>query len=428
MKNKVLATMLAIIIMICTSMPVLAAPNETQLNDSRQKYAEIENKIRDIEKKIYDLDTQIEPLQLTVDKNKREIENINKIVENTKKDIEQCKKEINELDLALGQRVKAMYTSGDLEFNYINFVLEAESTSELFSRVEAVTKIVGKDKLSIENIENKKGELNSKIKSLQDKKAEIDKLNKEVKDTLTELDKKKKDQVVLANQAKVEKSKFDSEYLSQLEREAVKTQFDVIDNTNSSSSEIQGAINQLISIRNNQIKSPIVTNEINEKVEKAKVVANQKKVSEEKEAIKREKEAQTKVAAANTKSSNKKTNSSVAAPSSGNAQAILNEAYAQLGKPYVWGATGTDSFDCSGFTQYVYEHAAGIDISRTTYTQINEGQSVSQDQLKPGDLVFPHTGHVGIYVGNGQMIHAPQTGDVIKVGPVYDFYAARRIM
>ena len=428
MKNKVLATMLAIIIMICTSMPVLAAPNETQLNDSRQKYAEIENKIRDIEKKIYDLDTQIEPLQLTVDKNKKEIENINKIVENTKKDIEQCKKEINDLDLALGQRVKAMYTSGDLEFNYINFVLEAESTSELFSRVVAVTKIVGKDKLSIENIENKKEELNSKIKSLQDKKAEIDKLNKEVKDNLTELDKKKKDQVVLANEAKVEKSKFDSEYLSQLEREAVKTQFDVIDNANSSSSEIQGAINQLISIRNNQIKSPIVTKEINEKVEKAKVVANQKKVAEEKEAVKREKEAQTKVAAINTKSSSKKANSSVAAPSAGNAQAVLNEAYAQLGKPYVWGATGVDSFDCSGFTQYVYEHAAGIDISRTTYTQINEGQSVSQDQLKPGDLVFPHTGHVGIYVGNGQMIHAPQTGDVIKVGPVYDFYAARRIM
>ncbi|HEX9025165.1 MAG TPA: NlpC/P60 family protein [Clostridium sp.] len=428
MKNKVLATMLAIIIMICTSMPVLAAPNETQLNDSRQKYAEIENKIRDIEKKIYDLDTQIEPLQLTVDKNKKEIENINKIVENTKKDIEQCKKEINDLDLALGQRVKAMYTSGDLEFNYINFVLEAESTSELFSRVVAVTKIVGKDKLSIENIENKKEELNSKIKSLQDKKAEIDKLNKEVKDNLTELDKKKKDQVVLANEAKVEKSKFDSEYLSQLEREAVKTQFDVIDNANSSSSEIQGAINQLISIRNNQIKSPIVTKEINEKVEKAKVVANQKKVAEEKEAVKREKEAQSKVAAINTKSSSKKANSSVAAPSAGNAQAVLNEAYAQLGKPYVWGATGADSFDCSGFTQYVYEHAAGIDISRTTYTQINEGQSVSQDQLKPGDLVFPHTGHVGIYVGNGQMIHAPQTGDVIKVGPVYDFYAARRIM
>ena len=115
-------------------------------------------------------------------------------------------------------------------------------------------------------------------------------------------------------------------------------------------------------------------------------------------------------------------------PSAGNAQAILNEAYAQLGKPYVWGATGSANFDCSGFTQYVYENAAGIDISRTTYSQINVGQAVSQDQLQPGDLVFPHAGHVGIYVGNGQMIHAPQTGDVVKVSPVYSFYAARRIL
>jgi len=428
MKNKVLATMLAIIIMICTSMPVLATPNETQLNDSRQKYAAIENKIKDIENKIYDLDTQIEPLQLTVDKNKKEIENINNIVENTKKDIEQCKKEINDLDLALGQRVKAMYSSGDLEFNYLNFVLEADSTTELFSRVQAVSKIVGKDKESIEKIDSKKAELNSKIKSLGDKKDEINKLNKEVKDTLDELDKKKKDQVVLANEAKVEKSKFDSEYLSQLERDAVKSQFDVIDNANSSSEEILGVINQLISIKNNQIKSPIVTKEIDDKIEKAKVIANQKKVAEEKEAAKRQKEAQKQAVASNTKSSGTKSNSSVSAPSAGNAQAVLNEAYAQLGKPYVWGATGANTFDCSGFTQYVYEHATGIDISRTTYTQINVGQPVSQDQLKPGDLVFPHTGHVGIYVGNGQMIHAPQTGDVVKVGPVYDFYAARRIL
>ncbi|BCZ47758.1 hypothetical protein psyc5s11_38250 [Clostridium gelidum] len=431
MKNKILATSLAIIIAIGTTMPVFATPNNAQLSESRQKYAEIENKITDIENKIYDLSAQIEPLQFTVDKNKREIENINMITENTGKDIVQCKKEINDLDLALGQRVKGMYSAGELEFNYLNFVLEADSTTELFSRVQAVSKIVGKDKEYIEAIDTKKEELNSKVKSLGDKKDEINKLNKEVQDTLSQLDGKKKEQEVLANQAKAEKSKFDAEYLSQLEREAVKTQFDTIDNANSSSIEIEGAINQLVSIRNNQIKSPIVTKEINDKIEKAKVAAKQKKVVEEKEAAKREQEAQAanvKSETSNTKSSGKKSNSTVAAPAAGKAQAILNEAYKHLGANYVWGATGPDTFDCSGFTEYVYEHGAGIDISRTTYTQINVGQSVSEDQLKPGDLVFPHAGHVGIYVGNGQMIHAPQTGEVIKVGPVYGFYAARRIL
>ena len=183
MKNKILAIMLATVIVVGSSIPAFATPDNQQLSDSRQKYAEIENKITDIQSKIYDLDTQIEPLQLTVDKNKKEITSINKVIDNTTKDIEQCKKEINTLDLALGQRVKAMYISGDLEFNYLNFILESESTSDFFSRAEAVSKIVGKDKASIENITDKKEELNTKIQSLEDKKDEIDKLNKEVQDT-----------------------------------------------------------------------------------------------------------------------------------------------------------------------------------------------------------------------------------------------------
>ena len=404
--------MLASAIVIGSSIPAFATPDNQQLSDSRQKYAEIENKITDIQSKIYDLDIQIEPLQLTVDKNKKEITSINKVIDNTTKDIEQCKKDIDKLDLALGERVKAMYISGDLEFNYLNFILESESTSDFFSRAEAVSKIVGKDKSAIDNITEKKEELNTKMQSLEDKKTEIDKLNKEVQVTLSELDVKKKDQEGLVSQAKSEKSKFDSDYLSQIERETVQSQFAVISNSNSSASDLQSVITQLRNIRDNQIKSEIVTAEINEKIEKAKVAYAVKKAAE------------VKVATPSRGSSG----SSVSVPSAGNAQAILNEAYAQIGKPYVWGATGAANFDCSGFTQYVYEHAAGRDISRTTYSQINEGQAVNQDQLQPGDLVFPHAGHVGIYVGNGQMIHAPQTGDVVKVSPVYSFYAARRII
>ena len=404
--------MLATVIVIGSSIPAFATPDNQQLSDSRQKYAEIENKIADIQSKIYDLDIQIEPLQLTVDKNKKEIVNINKVIDNTTKDIEQCKKEMNTLDLALGQRVKAMYMSGDLEFSYLNFILESESTSDFFSRAEAISKIVGKDKAAIEDVTSKKEELNNKMQSLEDKKTEIDELNKEVQATLVDLDVKKKDQEVLVSQAKDEKNKFDSQYLSQLERDLVKSQYDVINNSNSSAADLQSAITQLRNIRDNQIKSEIVTTEINEKIEKAKVAYAGKKAAEVKTVT----------------PSRGKSGSSVSVPSAGNAQAILNEAYAQLGKPYVYGATGSANFDCSGFTQYVYENAAGIDISRTTYSQINVGQSVSQDQLQPGDLVFTHPGHVGIYVGNGEMINAPQTGDVVKVAPVYSFYAARRVL
>ncbi len=408
--------MLASVIVVGGSMPALAAPDSQQLSDSRQKYAEIEKNITDIQNKIYDLDTQIEPLQLTVDKNKKEITNINKVIDNTTKDIEQCKKEINTMDLALGQRVKEMYKSGDLEFSYLNFVLESESTSDFFSRAEAVSKIIGKDKSAIEEVTSKKEELNSKIQSLQDKKTEIDNLNKEIQTSLSELDGKKKEAEALASQAKDEKKKFDSQYLSQLERDLVKPQMDQLDNSNASAADLQAAIDQLRKVRDSQVKSEIVTAEINDKIEKAKVALAAKKQAEVKAAT---------TAATPSRGGSKGT---LAIPSAGKAQAILNEAYAQLGKPYVWGATGTGSFDCSGFTQFVYENAAGIDITRTTYSQIGEGQPVNQDQLQPGDLVFPHAGHVGIYVGNGQMIHAPQTGDVVKVSPVYNFYAARRIL
>lgn len=410
MKKRILALMLTTVMAVGTSIPAFATPDNTKLNEGRQKYAEIESKIADIESKIYDLNTQIEPLQLTVDKNKKEIGNINKVIDNTTKDIEQCKKEITSLDEALGQRVKAMYMSGDLEFSYLNFVLESDSTSDFFTRLQAVAQIIGKDKEAVEQVKNKKDELNNKIKSLEDKKNEIDKLNEEVQSSLDELDGKKKEQEKLANEAKDEKSKFDSEYLSALERESVQGQYDVIKNSNSTASEIQSAITQLRSLRDNQLKSEIVKSEVNDMIEKGKTAYNQKKSAEN-------------AAAQSTITANRGSSARPAAGSS----SVLNEAYKHLGKPYVYGATGSDTFDCSGFTQYVYKHALGVDISRTTYSQINVGNPVSRADLQPGDLVFPHAGHVGIYVGNGQMIHAPQTGDVVKVSPVYNFYSARRI-
>lgn len=104
-----------------------------------------------------------------------------------------------------------------------------------------------------------------------------------------------------------------------------------------------------------------------------------------------------------------------------------------MGTPYVWGGTSPNpGFDCSGFTQYVYAHF-GVSLGRTTYEQINDGAAVSRDQLQPGDLVLfgtagnPH--HVGIYVGDGAYIHAPHTGDSIKISSLDrgDFVTGRRV-
>jgi cell wall-associated NlpC family hydrolase len=101
------------------------------------------------------------------------------------------------------------------------------------------------------------------------------------------------------------------------------------------------------------------------------------------------------------------------------AQAIVNLAKAQIGKPYVWGAEGPSSFDCSGLTYYVYGQN-GVKLPRVSRDQYNVGTSVSLSNLQPGDLMFSSTDgsgnitHVSVYVGNGEMVHAPKPGDVVK--------------
>jgi cell wall-associated NlpC family hydrolase len=95
---------------------------------------------------------------------------------------------------------------------------------------------------------------------------------------------------------------------------------------------------------------------------------------------------------------------------------VVGVAYDQLGKPYVWGAEGPDSFDCSGLTMYCYRVGAGISISHSSYDQANAGTPVGVGELQPGDILgFRGWGHVGLYVGGDSFIHAPQTGDVVKV-------------
>lgn len=95
-----------------------------------------------------------------------------------------------------------------------------------------------------------------------------------------------------------------------------------------------------------------------------------------------------------------------------------------LGTPYVWGGGAPGGFDCSGLTSYAYAQV-GVGLSHFTGAQWNEGVHVPADQLLPGDLVFFHSDlhHMGMYIGGGQMIHAPQTGDVVKISPLMSDYA-----
>jgi cell wall-associated NlpC family hydrolase len=104
---------------------------------------------------------------------------------------------------------------------------------------------------------------------------------------------------------------------------------------------------------------------------------------------------------------------------------VVGIALQYLGTPYVWGASGPGAFDCSGFTSYVYAQV-GVSLPHNAAAQYSYGVPVARDQLEPGDLVFfDGLGHVGLYIGGGNFVHAPHTGDVVKISSLYDsWYAA----
>lgn len=115
---------------------------------------------------------------------------------------------------------------------------------------------------------------------------------------------------------------------------------------------------------------------------------------------------------------------------SGKAQIAVNAAMAELGRPYVFGAAGPSTFDCSGLMQWAWAKA-GVSLSHYTFTQMNNDTTpISRSQLQPGDLVFFYGGdHVGMYIGNNQVIHAPQPGEVVKISDIdwmNGYYAAGR--
>lgn len=121
---------------------------------------------------------------------------------------------------------------------------------------------------------------------------------------------------------------------------------------------------------------------------------------------------------------------SIPAPTNAPRSQVVQIAMRYLGVPYRWGgASPSTGFDCSGFTMYVYAQV-GISLPHSSRAQFGIGQAVPQSALQPGDLVFrgnPGIHHVGIYIGGGQIISAPQTGDVVKIGPAFtSHYAGAR--
>ncbi|GGZ98967.1 C40 family peptidase [Streptomyces bluensis] len=162
--------------------------------------------------------------------------------------------------------------------------------------------------------------------------------------------------------------------------------------------------------------------EIQDKLRTARTLLNS--LTAQQRAQLEEKEAQADKAAGNSDSP-----ASYNGPASGRARTAVEFAYAQLGKPYEWGSTGPNSFDCSGLTGAAWR-AAGVSLPRTVQEQYSAGRKVAKSDLQPGDIIYWYNSsqHNGLYIGNGKAIHAPRTGKNVEITPLgyMPYFAATR--
>lgn len=404
MKSKKLLCVLSLIVCLSSSVPSYADINE-YVRNAQVKYQEYQEKIDNVNSQVYSLNSSIEELLSSIDETEFKSNQIQNEIVTNEGLIEGLKKDIENREELKATRVREMYKS-NMTLDYLTLFISSKSVFDLLSMLDGVNTIVNIDKNIIVDLEEDKKELNQKILELDNKKRELkvykDRLNSEKES----LEIKKAEQKQIIANLEAEKARFDTEVLEVAERQLVSSKIDEVDASNSAS-ELTSLVSQLTALRDNQLSVDSVIADVNSAISNA-----QSKI----ESIRQQE------IAANTPDINR-------GEITATGNAIVDFAYQFLGAPYVWGAVGPEEFDCSGLTSYVYRHAAGIEITRTTYTQINVGTPVSYSEMQPGDLVFTYENeHVGIYVGDGMYINATYPGSTVRVTPVTNFYAARRIL
>ncbi len=361
------------------------------LDDNRAEYKRMTQEIAEEEDKIRGYNERIEKCLMDIGVKEDKIEELSLEIKKKTEDIQKIQKEIENLQALINQRVRESYKE-NIYFNLTTYIITSDLIN-LFDNIDFIDKILDNDRRTMVVIEKKKSEIKVAKDSLIESQSQEQELNNNMKKTKEELDKLLEEQLKLVEELKVKRTEFDEKYLSVSERELIKWHKEVIKDKKSTSAELYEVSQQLVYLRDNQIISPTVIEEINslltEYEDRLKEIGGD--------------------------------------GSTGGA--IVNYAYQFIGVPYVWGGTTPDGWDCSGFTSYIYRNVLGIEITRTTYTQRYQGISIGYNDLQLGDLVFTNGyEHVGIYVGGGNYIHAPQPGDTTRITPIYGFNEGRRII
>ena len=359
--------------------PVLAAPS---VDDLKKEKASKQNEVSSLQSQLTTLMGKVNTLE-------SELIQTGEDITKAQSDLVVAQKKEKEQYAAMKKRIKYMYEAGnDSAFETL---VTSDDFTDLLSKAEYVQNVHSYDRKQLqEYVETKqqisdlKDSLEKDQKELESKQVEYEKQG----DNLNNLITSKSSEV--ANQDSEIQAAAEAAAREAAERAAREAAAKEAERQQAAASNHNAAStsnrNNTTSNRNNTTSSSTATSNRNNTTSSSS-------------------------ASVATKPSNS-SSSTTTSGTNANGGSIVSRAYSQLGKPYVWGACGPNSFDCSGFVSYCLTGSytrLGTTLTFMGWTRVSNPQ--------PGDVVTTAT-HCGIYIGNGQMIHAPHTGDVVKVGPV----------
>ncbi|MBU3160404.1 C40 family peptidase [Clostridium frigoris] len=382
MNRKIISAMMALTLTMSIGYTNVYADTASD----KAKIQQVQKQKSDLETKVQMMDSQIEKIMSKINTNEKNISDTQNNIKQSKIDIAKAEDDIKAEQLLFDKRMRVMYMNGTS--SYIDIILDSKGVDDFISRVEDVKTIITFDQNIINDLKTKKEAIDLKKVVLDTENTKLLALRVDNKNKLGGLTKQKAAQNVLVAQLNAQ----ETEYKAQL----------VAD---------QAAAARQVALAK-------------------QAVIDAKNATEARQAAQENQAAAANQVALNQQTTNVTPSISPSRGGSGaSSNALLSYASQFLGIPYVWGGTSPSGFDCSGFTQYVFAHF-GVNLPRVSEDQQNVGTKISRGDLQPGDLVFfgSPAHHVGIYVGNGNMINAPHTGAVLRIQSLNnDFTYGRRV-
>ena len=407
MKKRVISAIISGVLISGMGIQAFAEPlseeQQKAIDEGTENLTKAEKELYDMESKLGEVNTEIEVAHAEINGLSDKAETIQRDIDSADVEISTLKDDIAVKEELFGDRLNTIYKAGGTN-SYLQILLSSESVSDFFGRVKAINGILSIDKSALEELTSKRDQLNRRIEKLENDKKELVVVEEENKKKIAEQEAKKAELDKLYDEYKKKRDSADGDLAT---REKVMYQYwaDLVNNSKTSKAELQKAVGALKDVKD-KVKSAQAKKEIDDLISKANKSIKNKELSE-------------------------KSGVDIGT-ATGKAADVIAYGTKYLGYPYVFGATGPNAFDCSSFMQHIFR-SVGISLPRTTYQQVTCGIPVSRSNLIPGDLIFTEPtasgpGHVGVYVGNNQMLHAANPKQGVIIGGIYRFSSARRIL